>query len=793
MVSIRVRTVLIVAFAIASGMPLLTFWAWPHSAALQAEMKSANDRHLLLALNAAEDLQDYHANVAETVRAIAPLLSQGVDPRFAVPLLTQLRFRYFAVVDPLTGALSHTIPVEVSEVPASLPPDLLREVTVVADAAPGAMSPVRIAEDGQPELLLALRQGDRIVLASLGTGYVRELSARIVFGLKGHAVVIDQTGHVIAHPRPDWVESARDMGGLVPVQQVLAGISGVRTFFSPALEADVIAGIAPVPGIGWGVLVPQPISELHAAAARIARSARVVFLTGLGLSALIAVIFSGLMSKGIRAVSVAARQMAHGDDKVRIRPLFRSLTLTEIEELRTSFNTMAQEVGESRRTLLTMVTHDSLTGLLNRRAFMTAGTDLIDRAAGSGTRFVMFFIDVDHFKAINDVHGHAAGDDILVAVAQRLRALAGPDDLIALQSGDEFLLLHLLRPREKAETFGRALADALAEDHAWNGRRLAMTCSVGGCPGSESGLVMEQLIRCADQAMYMAKEHGRGGLCLFDARVQAECRRRERLLTELKASILGGRVAAAYQPILDAQTGQLAGFEALARWPRPAGQEVSVQQFIALAEESGLIGALGAAVRRQALAFAAELRRNGCAVPISVNVSRHELCAPGFEAELDKSLRAAGLTPESIILEITESIFADRSGAVGDCLRALRQAGYRLSLDDFGKGFSAHGLLEDLSFERMKIDMTFVGEVPGNPRATAVVGSLIDLGRRLDLRITLEGIACPDAAAFARASGVHEVQGYLYSRPLAGLDALAFALDDRQPGAPLAHRQAATG
>ncbi len=776
MVSIRVRTVLIAAFLVASGMPLLTFWAWPHSAALQSEVNEANDRHLLLALTAADDLKDYHANVVKTVQTIAPLLAEGHPTDFAVPLLTQLRFRHFCVIDPQSGKVLRALPVGPVKIPQVLSPAMLASVVDLADQPEGVVAPVRIAPDGQPEILLAQRIGDRIVLASLGTGYVRDLSARIVFGLKGHAVVVDQTGRVIAHPRADWVADAHDLGGLEPVQQALAGTSGVRMFFSPAIGAEVIAGVAPVPGLGWGVMVPQPISELHAAAARIAQSARFVFLTGLGLSALIALVFSTLMSKGIQAVSAAARQMTQGDDRVRIRPLFRSLTLTEIEELRTSFNTMAQEVGESRQTLLTMVTHDSLTGLLNRRAFLAAGTDLIDRAAASGVHFVTFFIDVDHFKAINDIYGHAAGDALLVAVAQRLKALAGPDDVIARQSGDEFLLLHLLRPREKAETFGRTLADALAEDHTWTGRRLTMTCSVGGCVGSETGLVIEHLIRCADQAMYIAKEQGRGGLCLFDSKVQAECRRKERLLTEFKAAILGGRVAAAYQPILEAQDGSLAGFETLARWPRPEGQEIAAEKFIALAEESGLIGALGTAVRRQALAFAADLQQRGCPVPVSVNVSRHELCAPGFPGALDRSVRAAGLTPDALILEITESIFADRSGIVAECLRALRAAGYRLSLDDFGKGFSAHGLLEDLSFERLKIDMTFVGEVPGNARATAVVGSLIDLGRRLDLRITLEGIANPEAAAFARASGVHEVQGFHYSRPLTGADALAFAL-----------------
>ncbi|MBL9058666.1 MAG: diguanylate cyclase, partial [Mangrovicoccus sp.] len=506
MVSIRVRTVLIAAFLVASGMPLLTFWAWPHSAALQKEMNEANDRHLLLALTAAGDLKDYHANVVKSVQTIAPLLAEGQPTDFAVPLLSQLRFRHFCLIDPLSGEVLRVVPVEPVQIPAVLPPAMLATVLELADRPAGGMAPVRIAPDGEPEILMAQRRGERVVLASLGTGYVRDLSARIVFGLKGHAVVVDQTGRVIAHPRADWVAEAHDLGALAPVQQVLAGVAGVRMFFSPAIGAEVIAGMAPVPGVGWGVMVPQPISELHAAAARIAQSARFVFLTGLGLSALIALVFSTLMSKGIQAVSAAARQMTQGDDKVRIRPLFRSLSLTEIEELRTSFNTMAQEVGESRQTLLTMVTHDSLTGLLNRRAFLAAGTDLIDRVAGTGNLIVTFFIDVDHFKSINDIYGHAAGDELLVAVAQRLQALAGPDDLIARQSGDEFLLLHLLRPPENAETFGRALADALSEDHDWNGRRLTMTCSVGGCVGSGIGLVIEQLIRCADQAMYIAKE-----------------------------------------------------------------------------------------------------------------------------------------------------------------------------------------------------------------------------------------------------------------------------------------------
>ena len=170
MVSIRVRTVLIVAFVVASGMPLLTFWAWPHSAALQAEMKSANDRHLLLALNAAEDLQDYHANVAETVRAIAPLLSQGVDPSFAVPLLTQQRFRYFALVDPATGALTRALPIEASEVPDRLPPDVhiftaSKQPWVVLPPGTPAFAEFYRAADVWPAESLARREAVRAAQA----------------------------------------------------------------------------------------------------------------------------------------------------------------------------------------------------------------------------------------------------------------------------------------------------------------------------------------------------------------------------------------------------------------------------------------------------------------------------------------------------------------------------------------------------------------------------------------------------------------------------------------------------
>lgn len=775
MASIRVRTALLAAFLIASGTPLVLFWLWPHSAALQNEVQEANDRHLLLAFNAADDLHDYHGDVAETVRAMAPLLAQGMDMGFAVPLLEQLRFRHFCVIDPVSGRVLRTLPIDPVTLPPQLPPDLLETVRALAAAPAGTMSPVRIAGDGVPEILFARREGDRIVLASLGTDYFRELASRIVFGEKGHAVVLDQTGRVIAHPRPDWVATAKDLSGLGPVQQALAGQAGVRVFHSPAIDADVIAGIAPVPGVGWAVMVPQPIAELHAKAERISRSARVVVLAGVGLSALLALIFSGLMAKSIQAASDAARRMAQGDDRVRIRPWLKAITLTEMEELRTSFNTMAKQVGESRQTLLAMAKVDSLTGLLNRRAFMETGSVLLDEDNGLA-RHVMFFIDVDHFKSINDIHGHAAGDSILQTLAGRLRALAGPDDLIARQSGDEFLLLHRLRPRERAADFGAALVEALCGEHVAERRPLAVTCSVGGCESGPGERNLEGLIRCADQAMYNAKERGRGRMCLFDARVQADCRRRERLLIELKAAILGDRVAVAYQPILEAATGQVAGFEALARWPRPSGQEVTPDRFIALAEESGLIGALGAAVRRQALTFAADLRKAGAAVPVSVNVSRHELCAPGFAGDLDRALAIAGLSTDAVILEITESIFADRSGRVTDCLRTLRSRGYCLALDDFGKGFSAHGLLHDLSFGRLKIDMTFVGEVPGDARATAVVGSLIDLGRRLDLRITLEGIAGPEADAFACACGVHDVQGYFYSHPLTAADAVAFAL-----------------
>ncbi|MCA8879756.1 MAG: EAL domain-containing protein [Rhodobacteraceae bacterium] len=776
MVSIRVRTALIVAFLVASGAPLVIFWLWPHSAALEREVEEANERHLLLALNAADDIAEYHKTLTEAFRTMVPLLADGSDTGFAAPLLRRLHFRHLCLVDPVTGEVLRAVPVETDKLPKVVPPAMLADLRALAALPEGSTSPVRIGGDGEPEMFMAHMENGKIALASIGTRYFRELASRIAFGKKGHAAIVDQTGRVIAHPRADWIAEPHDLSGLEPVQKVMHGQSSVTVFYSPAIDADVIAGIAPVPGTGWGVMVPQPIAELQAKAERIAQSARFVFLAGMGLSALLAMFFASHLARGIRSVSEAARRMALGEDSVRLSPWRGLVSLAEIDKLRTSFNAMAQQVEDSRRSLLTMAKGDSLTGLLNRSAFVDAATEML-HADATGSRHVMFFIDVDHFKSINDVYGHAAGDAILQGVARRLRAAAGPGDLIARQSGDEFLLLHALRPRENPEIFGQDLIDRLCDDYTPDGRRITVTCSVGGCLTAPGASALDFLIGCSDQAMYNAKQKGRGVLSFFDSELKEDCQRKERLLVELKAAVLGSRVQAAYQPILDARSGAVIGFEALARWPRPAGQEISAEHFIALAEESGLIGELGAAVRREALGFAADLRREGLSMPVSLNVSRIELCAPGFQSELDLALRSAGLTPDAVILEITESIFTDGSGRVRNCLDALRANGHRLSLDDFGKGYSAHGLLSDFTFEQLKIDTTFVGEVPGDARATAVVSSLIDLGKRLDLGITLEGIASAEAADFAYARGVDAVQGYFYSHPLSHEDAISYALE----------------
>lgn len=442
------------------------------------------------------------------------------------------------------------------------------------------------------------------------------------------------------------------------------------------------------------------------------------------------------------------------------------------------------ELHNMQAELTHLAYHDALTGLPNRTMFYRRIGNAFNNIAASGS-FAVLCLDLDGFKPINDMLGHAAGDALLREFAARLAACLGPDDTAARMGGDEFVVLHRQATAESALELAQGISQAISAPYDLDGQVVSIAVGIGIACADQDGGDTDALLHSADLALYAAKRAGRGSIRFYEAALgRAEALRR-RAEVELRRAIEQGELELHFQPILELATQNFAGFEALLRWRHPDRGLVSPAEFIPIAEDTGLIVPMGEWVMREALAEAArwpgELR-------IAVNVSTVQLLRGNLVTTLTQALAASGLRHDRVEIEITESVFLENSEQALATLRQLRALGVRVALDDFGTGFSALGYLLAFPFDKIKIDGTFVRALSSTDGASAIVTAVADIGRRLNMSTTAEGIETAEQLRHAHAAGYTEAQGYLISRPMArdAVRALLRVAYDEMPEAPAA-------
>ncbi len=465
---------------------------------------------------------------------------------------------------------------------------------------------------------------------------------------------------------------------------------------------------------------------------------------------------SGVLSCG------ATRPRAFGDDDLVV-------VQTLVNALGSSLGRIRHEarLEEAART-------DALTGLPNRdhvrgaiEAARAGGRD----AAHGGVAVLL--IDLDRFKLVNDLHGHAFGDRTLHAVAQRLSPLAAADDVLARFGGDEFVLLVRSGGLARAEATAARVQAALREPFDVDGVELAMSASIGIVVPTAEQSSAEDVLRDADVALYRAKDAGRGRAVAFDGEMRAALLRRGAIERDLRSAI-GHDLHLAYQPVIDLADGRVLAFEALARWPHPDGP-IGPAEFVAVAEESGLIRELGHWAVTAACTEAAAWRRAlTTAPPVLVNVSAAEL-GPELPALVARALEATGLPASSLALEVTERALIDDAPATHEAIARLAALGVRIYLDDFGTGQSALSVLHRFQIHGVKLDRSFTARLPGDRAAAAIVHATVAMARELSLDLIAEGVETQEQVDVLRRIGCPSAQGYLYAAPLDADDALHLA------------------
>jgi diguanylate cyclase (GGDEF)-like protein/PAS domain S-box-containing protein len=429
----------------------------------------------------------------------------------------------------------------------------------------------------------------------------------------------------------------------------------------------------------------------------------------------------------------------------------------------------ASDRRRAEEELRALVYRDPLTGLPNRRLFEDRLAIALAQAHRYRHRLAVIFLDLDRFKQVNDTLGHAAGDALLKAVSERLTESVREGDTVARLAGDEFtLLLPGIHYAEDLATISRKLVEALRQPFSIEGHAVRVTASGGISLYPEDGEEAEALLKCADTAMYRAKERGRDNFQLFSPAMAEKALERRSLEESLRRALDRQEMTLHYQPCLDLATGRVLGIEALLRWQRPELGLLEPKDFIALADFTGVMLSVGPWVLETACRQAREWQRRGSrGLRVMVNLSAHELQQPELIVHVEKALAASGLEPDTLHLEIPEGYAMQDLDRAVETLRALRAVGVHLSIDGFGAGFSSLAHLRRLPVDALKIDLSFVRGATTDPDDASIVTAVIAVAHSLGLRVVALGVETEAQVALLRSLRCDEVQGYLWSPPVA--------------------------
>ena len=417
--------------------------------------------------------------------------------------------------------------------------------------------------------------------------------------------------------------------------------------------------------------------------------------------------------------------------------------------------------------------HDTLTGLFNRALFINRLDLAIKRLKRSpNSLYAVLYLDMDRFKLVNKTFGHVTGDRLLMVIANRLQKLLRELDTLARFGGDEFaILIEDIASLEEASSMAENVLRQLAQPFRLKKQEIFVTCSIGVVLGSSAYEHPDQVLRDADNAMYSSKEHGGDHYTVFDAGMRVLTQRRMEMELALRQAMEHGEITVHYQPIVSLTTGDVTGFEALARWQHPRQGLIAPSEFIPIAEETGLINELGALILRLSCRRLVELTRanpDAAAPTLSVNISGRQFKRPDFVEEVAGILAETGIDPMLVKLELTESVLMDDADAAVRTIKRLKALGVKVVIDDFGTGYSSLSYIQRFPFDSLKVDRSFVGNMNEAEQNMEIVRAIIAMAHKLGLEVVAEGVELAEHRSALSDLRCESAQGFYFSKPVPG-------------------------
>ena len=613
-----------------------------------------------------------------------------------------------------------------------------------------------------------------VVAGQMNMERVWEILDPTKIGETGFLVAIDRHGNLISHPDKELLLS-RAAG-----YRESPGSGEVTPLRLEGPQGQHLAGrMAPVGVLGWQVAALQESSETYALANDTIQKVLVAVAVVVVGAIIASFLLSRAIARPIRVLAAAMARIAAGSLSERVP----AAKLAEIDRLSTSFNTMAANLEQKAAELATEVAerkraeeqirylayHDSLTGLASRALFKDRLTLALAQARRREQMLAVLFIDLDRLKLVNDTVGHAMGDHLLQAVGERLVGLVREGDTVARLGGDEFTVL-LPDVAGVQHTVGVAsrVLESLRQPWVLGGLEFVVTASLGIAVYPGDGEDAETRLTNADMAMYQAKDSGGDNFQMFGQDMNDRVVGRVRLEQELRRALERKEFAVHYQPQVDVDTGRIFAVEALVRWQHPERGLVYPDEFIPLAEDTGLIVPLGEWVLRTACCQNKAWQEAGLTpLRMAVNLSARQFRQPRLAEVVAEALEEAGLDAQWLDLEITESTAMGDVDLSVEVLSRLRAMGVHVSLDDFGTGYSSLAYLAQLPVDGVKLDRSFVRGLPGETDSVSIVDAVLGLARSLNLRVVAEGVETEAQFAFLRELQCNQMQGYLFARPAA--------------------------
>ena len=739
----RIRSILIVTFLFATLVPSAFFGLWSYQKGVEHEFGEVKDKHLLIAQNLGRALERYHIDLVAASEAITgAMLSGKAVPNLSL-LMSRLEIDNVMIVDRESGRVimqENTAQVVTIDQISKLKLSYFRSIAYQGRTS---FSTVMKSPDGKNVIYAASRYQDTIAITRVRTEYFVKLGNSISFGKKGHAAIVDQAGNILAHPLPSWVETRKNISKVSAVKRMMNGETGIQQFYSPALKGDMIAGFTTIAKPGWGVMIPQPVSEIYDKVYENNKSILATIGIGLSITFVFAMILFGSLARPLEQLALVMKLNADNRKLSELDKYEGILPVRELIEFRKNYNVMVQKVSETNEKIEHLAYNDTVTSLPNREKFQQLVCKVLEIHDDKKVSGALVLVDLDNFKEINDTHGHDVGDEFLRACAAKLllvcekagtfgtgnnSALAIDKPSAARIGGDEFtILIPGLSGEVEINVFLDALRKELSEPSEEMVYISECSASIGCARYPHDGSSFDELVKCADIAMYHAKKGGKNKACVYSNEIgsltAAEIRR------SVLIAIDNDELFLEYQPKICTTKKVVAGVEALVRWNHPTLGKLRPDLWIPAIINSPVIGKLGEWVTNRAMEDHKIWQTAGHDVKISINIGSKHFIAPTFVYNLKEAAKRNGFDSKNMTIEITEDAIFSSEERAESVLNQLHALNYAISIDDFGKGYSNIARLAKLPVDIIKIDRSLVVGALENSRAEKMLVSTIAMAK----------------------------------------------------------------